>query len=236
MDSCRMRRMCAGCSTRSPSASIGACRRPTSWAACGSPGSSSRWTTVSSCRARRSPSSFTRTSGRGSIRHACAAFSISAPVRGASRSPAHWLSRRPRWTRSTCRRGRSRSRAATSRGTESVIGCDCCRATFSSPWARGVTTWSCRILHTSATTRCATCRRSTGTSRTSRCEPAHDGLDVVRRILAGAREHLEPSGALFVEVGDSDERLQRAFPALPLTWLEFEHGGGGVFMIRGSEL
>jgi len=64
----------------------------------------------------------------------------------------------------------------------------------------------------------------------------HDGLDVVRRILAGARTHLEPSGALFVEVGDSDERLQRAFPVLPLTWLELEHGGGGVFMIRGSEL
>jgi ribosomal protein L3 glutamine methyltransferase len=63
-----------------------------------------------------------------------------------------------------------------------------------------------------------------------------DGLDVVRRILAGAREHLEPSGTLFVEVGDSDERLQRAFPALPLTWLEFEHGGGGVFMVSGSEL
>jgi ribosomal protein L3 glutamine methyltransferase len=63
-----------------------------------------------------------------------------------------------------------------------------------------------------------------------------EGLDVVRRILAGAREHLGPSGALFVEVGDSDERLQRAFPALPLTWLEFEHGGGGVFMVRGSEL
>jgi ribosomal protein L3 glutamine methyltransferase len=63
-----------------------------------------------------------------------------------------------------------------------------------------------------------------------------DGLDIVRRILAGAREHLEPSGALFVEVGDSDERLQRAFPTLRCTWLEFEQGGGGVFMVRGSEL
>jgi ribosomal protein L3 glutamine methyltransferase len=63
-----------------------------------------------------------------------------------------------------------------------------------------------------------------------------DGLDVVRSILAGAKQHLEPGGVLFVEVGDSDERLQQAFPRLPFTWLEFEHGGGGVFMLRDSEL
>ena len=63
-----------------------------------------------------------------------------------------------------------------------------------------------------------------------------DGLDVVRRILAGLPGHLEPDGALFVEVGDSEERMQAAFPDLPLTWLEFEHGGGGVFLLRGSDL
>jgi ribosomal protein L3 glutamine methyltransferase len=63
-----------------------------------------------------------------------------------------------------------------------------------------------------------------------------DGLDVVRRILAGARAHLEQGGALFVEVGDSDLRVEAAFPALPFTWLEFEHGGGGVFMLRAEDL
>jgi ribosomal protein L3 glutamine methyltransferase len=63
-----------------------------------------------------------------------------------------------------------------------------------------------------------------------------DGLDVVRRILAGLSGHLEADGALFVEVGDSEERMQAAFPDLPLTWLEFEHGGGGVFLLRGSDL
>jgi ribosomal protein L3 glutamine methyltransferase len=61
-----------------------------------------------------------------------------------------------------------------------------------------------------------------------------DGLDVVRRILAGADEHLTPQGALFVEVGNSDERVQEAFPRLPFVWLEFERGGGGVFMLRGT--
>ena len=63
----------------------------------------------------------------------------------------------------------------------------------------------------------------------------HDGLDVVRRILAGAADHLAPGGVLFVEVGNSDERVQAAFPGLPFLWLEFERGGGGVFMLRGNQ-
>jgi ribosomal protein L3 glutamine methyltransferase len=63
-----------------------------------------------------------------------------------------------------------------------------------------------------------------------------DGLDVVRRILGGLSRHLEPGGALFVEVGDSDVRVQEAFPELPLTWLEFEHGGGGVFLLTADDL
>jgi ribosomal protein L3 glutamine methyltransferase len=64
----------------------------------------------------------------------------------------------------------------------------------------------------------------------------HDGLDVVRRLLRGADAHLQPGGALFVEVGDSDERLQQAFPSVPFVWLEFEHGGGGVFVLTKDEL
>jgi ribosomal protein L3 glutamine methyltransferase len=63
-----------------------------------------------------------------------------------------------------------------------------------------------------------------------------DGLDVVRRILRGAEAHLEPGGVLVVEVGDSEERLQRAYPAVPFLWLEFEHGGGGVFMLTRDEI
>lgn len=63
-----------------------------------------------------------------------------------------------------------------------------------------------------------------------------DGLDVVRRILAGLPRHLAPDGALFVEVGDSEGRVQEAFPSLPLTWLEFEHGGGGLFLLRAADL
>jgi ribosomal protein L3 glutamine methyltransferase len=62
-----------------------------------------------------------------------------------------------------------------------------------------------------------------------------DGLDVVRRILAGAPAHLAPAGVLVVEVGDSEERLVAAYPRLPFVWLEFEHGGGGVFLLRRAD-
>jgi ribosomal protein L3 glutamine methyltransferase len=63
-----------------------------------------------------------------------------------------------------------------------------------------------------------------------------DGLNVVRTLLRGADEHLAPGGVLVVEVGDSDERLQRAYPTVPFVWLEFEHGGGGVFVLTKDEI
>jgi ribosomal protein L3 glutamine methyltransferase len=58
-----------------------------------------------------------------------------------------------------------------------------------------------------------------------------DGLDAVRRILEGARAHATPGALLVVEVGDTQEAVERAWPHLPLVWLEFERGGGGVFLM-----
>lgn len=63
-----------------------------------------------------------------------------------------------------------------------------------------------------------------------------DGLDVVRRILAGARRHLSPGGILVVEVGDSADRLAAAYPAVPFVWLELERGGSGVFLLDAGQL
>lgn len=63
-----------------------------------------------------------------------------------------------------------------------------------------------------------------------------DGLDIAHRIIAGAAEHLTPGGLLIVEVGNSWVALDEAYPDLPLTWLDFENGGDGVFVVAEQDL
>jgi len=63
-----------------------------------------------------------------------------------------------------------------------------------------------------------------------------DGLDVVRRLLAGARGWLTDDGVLIVEVGLAADALLAAYPRVPFTWLEFERGGEGVFLLTAQEL
>ncbi|HUN71311.1 MAG TPA: 50S ribosomal protein L3 N(5)-glutamine methyltransferase [Steroidobacteraceae bacterium] len=63
-----------------------------------------------------------------------------------------------------------------------------------------------------------------------------DGLDSVRVILRESRAHLLPRGLLIVEVGNTEAAVRRAFRRLPFIWLEFERGGGGVFLLGAEQL
>jgi ribosomal protein L3 glutamine methyltransferase len=63
-----------------------------------------------------------------------------------------------------------------------------------------------------------------------------DGLDITRRILRQAADYLTDDGILVVEVGNSGRALEQSYPQIPFTWLEFEHGGHGVFVLSRSEL
>ena len=63
-----------------------------------------------------------------------------------------------------------------------------------------------------------------------------DGLDCVRRILAGADERLRAGGVLVCEVGASRAALERAFPEAGFIWLELERGGEGVFLLTEAQL
>ncbi len=63
-----------------------------------------------------------------------------------------------------------------------------------------------------------------------------DGLKLMRRIIANAPRYLTKEGVLICEVGNSMVHVEEQYPELPLTWLEFENGGHGVFMMTYDEL
>ncbi|MES2751766.1 MAG: 50S ribosomal protein L3 N(5)-glutamine methyltransferase [Pseudomonadota bacterium] len=63
-----------------------------------------------------------------------------------------------------------------------------------------------------------------------------DGLDLVRRILDEAKDHLTPDGGLLCEIGRGRDVLGEAYPNLPLLWLDTEDSDGEVFWAPAEAL
>ncbi|OZS44959.1 50S ribosomal protein L3 N(5)-glutamine methyltransferase [Photobacterium sanguinicancri] len=63
-----------------------------------------------------------------------------------------------------------------------------------------------------------------------------DGLKLVRRILSNAPDYLKENGVLICEVGNSMIHMEEQYPNIPFTWIEFENGGHGVFMMTREQL
>ena len=63
-----------------------------------------------------------------------------------------------------------------------------------------------------------------------------DGLDIVRKLVAEARAHLNPQGLLVVEVGDGRAAVEREFPRMPVVWATTSAGDDMVFVARAEDL
>jgi ribosomal protein L3 glutamine methyltransferase len=63
-----------------------------------------------------------------------------------------------------------------------------------------------------------------------------DGMDIVRKIIANAKDYLKPEGALVIEIGNEAKNFSDAFPEISVTWLEVSAGDDQVLLIQAEDL
>jgi ribosomal protein L3 glutamine methyltransferase len=63
-----------------------------------------------------------------------------------------------------------------------------------------------------------------------------DGMDLVRRIVAGAKDRLTDNGVLIVEIGNEFEFAEAAFANVEITWLSTSAGDTSVFLLTADQL
>ena len=63
-----------------------------------------------------------------------------------------------------------------------------------------------------------------------------DGMDLIRKIIAGAADYLTDRGALLLEIGNEYEHFKNAFPQIPVIWMEVSAGDQQVLLIQAEDL
>jgi ribosomal protein L3 glutamine methyltransferase len=63
-----------------------------------------------------------------------------------------------------------------------------------------------------------------------------DGMDLIRRIIAHAPDYLSERGAILIEIGNEYENFKKAFPQIPVIWMEVSAGEEQVLLIQAEDL
>ena len=64
----------------------------------------------------------------------------------------------------------------------------------------------------------------------------NDGMDLIRRIIASAPDYLSERGAILIEIGNEYENFKKAFPQIPVIWMEVSAGEEQVLLIQAEDL
>ena len=64
----------------------------------------------------------------------------------------------------------------------------------------------------------------------------NDGMDLIRKIIAGAPDYLSERGAILIEIGNEYEHFKKAFPQIPVIWMEVSAGDEQVLLIQAEDL
>lgn len=63
-----------------------------------------------------------------------------------------------------------------------------------------------------------------------------DGMDLIRKIIANAPDYLSERGALVLEIGNEVEHFNKAFPQIPVIWMDVSAGNEQVLLIQAEDL
>ncbi len=63
-----------------------------------------------------------------------------------------------------------------------------------------------------------------------------DGMDLIRKIIAQAPDYLSERGALLLEIGNEYKNFKKAFPQIPVIWMEVSAGDEQVLLIQAEDL